>query len=494
MARFSTPLLRIPLAGACLMVLALTGCGRGDDGPLEVAFIDSPADLYGTGIRLSAGAQHMRGATGAGLVSLDERGEVIPALADRWIVTEDGLSFIFRLRDGQWADGRPLTAESARTALRSAIKALNGTSLGQDLAAVSEVRAMAGRVVEIRLSTPVPMLMQLLAQPELALESGAGAQRGMGPMVMRREGDIAVLSMKPPQDRGEPEVQDWQSFVRQIRLHPAPAAAAIKLFDDGEVDVVLGGRLAALPLVSTGPLSRGTVRVEQVVGLFGLRVQRASGFLATRENREALAMALDRPALMAPFGLGGWTPTTRIVAPGLPDDSGLMGERWADAAPDALQAAAARRVASYGGPKRLVIAMGQSPGEDLLFSRLATQLAAVGLRLERVAPGDAADLAVLDQTARYAGAQWFLNQFSCSLRRGLCSSTADATLQQANATADRAQRAQLLARAEAELTAANVFIPIGAPVRFSLVRGDVSGFANNSWAWHPLPAMAVIPR
>lgn len=493
MARIPTPFLRNPLGGSCLLLLALTGCGRSDDGPLEVAFIDSPTALYGSGIRLSPGAQHLRGATGAGLVSLDERGEVVPALADRWIVTEDGLSFIFRLRDGHWANGRPLTAESARAELRRAIAALNGTSLGQDLAAISEVRAMAGRVVEIRLSTPVPMLMQLLAQPELALESG-GDGGGMGPMVMQRDGDVAVLTMKPPQDRGEPEMPDWQAFVRPVRLRPATAAEAIKLFDDGDVDVVLGGRLAALPLVSTGPLSRGTVRVEQVLGLFGLRVQGATGFLSVRENREALALALDRQALMSPFSLGGWTATTRVVAPGLADDRGLIGERWADDSPEDLRAVATRRVAAYGTPVRLTIAIGRSPGEDLLLRELAGQLGASGIRLERAAPGAAADLAVLDQTARYAGAQWFLNQFSCSLRRGLCSSTADASLKQALGTADPAQRAQLLARAEAELTTANVFIPIGAPVRFSLVRGDVSGFGYNSWAWHPLPPLAVIPR
>ena len=51
-----------------------------------------------------------------------------------------------------------------------------------------------------------------------------------------------------------------------------------------------------------------------------------------------------------------------------------------------------------------------------------------------------------------------------------------------------------MATAEAELTLANVYIPFGSPLRFSLVRGDVEGFAGNPWAFHPLPALAVIPR
>src|SRR4029079_8755276 len=99
-----------------LAALALAGCGR-NDGAVQVAFIDTPAQLFGGGLRLSPGAQHVRAATGAGLVALDADGGVIPALADRWIVTDDGRSFIFRLRDGTWPDGRELTAESARAAL-----------------------------------------------------------------------------------------------------------------------------------------------------------------------------------------------------------------------------------------------------------------------------------------------------------------------------------------------------------------------------------------
>src|SRR5688500_6479907 len=93
-----------------LALAALAVCGRGDEGALQVAFIDTEADLFAGGMRLSSGAQHVRAATGAGLVALNADGEVIPALADRWIVTDDGRSFIFRLRDGSWPDGRDLTA------------------------------------------------------------------------------------------------------------------------------------------------------------------------------------------------------------------------------------------------------------------------------------------------------------------------------------------------------------------------------------------------
>lgn len=47
-----------------------------------------------------------------GLVRYDETGQVIPALAETWSISEDGLSITFTLRDGlTWHDGQPVTTE-----------------------------------------------------------------------------------------------------------------------------------------------------------------------------------------------------------------------------------------------------------------------------------------------------------------------------------------------------------------------------------------------
>ncbi|MFD2135283.1 hypothetical protein ACFSLT_08700 [Novosphingobium resinovorum] len=56
---------------------------------------------------------------------------------------------------------------------------------------------------------------------------------------------------------------------------------------------------------------------------------------------------------------------------------------------------------------------------------------------------------------------------------------------EAASAATPAERAALLTEAEAELTGANVFIPFGTPIRWSLVRGSVDGFSVNPWGWHP---------
>ena len=111
----------------------------------------------------------------------------------------------------------------------------------------------------------------------------------------------------------------------------------------------------------------------------------------------------------------------------------------------------------------------------------------------RVGESAEADLRLVDTVARYPRASWFLGQLACSLRR-LCSAEADRLAAEARRASDGAARAALLAEAEAELTTANVFIPLGPPVRWSALRRDVTGFSVNRWGVHPLMSLAMLPK
>ena len=272
--------------------------------------IGAPDAPFEKGLRLSPPAQAVRGATVSGLVALDAKGEVVPALADRWIVTDDGLTYIFRLRDGAWPDGDADRRRDVRDSLRKTIRGLAGTSLGLDLAPVAEVRAMTGRVIEIRLSSPMPDFLQLLAQPELGLFHKGG---GAGPLALDRNGEVAELTLLPPEARGLPTSSDWRDGTRVLKVRALDVRRAVAAFREGEVDLVLGGTIADLPLADTGPLSRGTLRLDAAQGLFGLQVTNADGLLADAGRREALAMAIDRDTLLAPFNIAGWIPSTRLA-------------------------------------------------------------------------------------------------------------------------------------------------------------------------------------
>ncbi|HVR90293.1 MAG TPA: ABC transporter substrate-binding protein [Novosphingobium sp.] len=483
------------LIAALLSLGLLAACGRDADRPVEIAVIGDAGALAQGGKTLPYAARLVRSATTEGLVGFDEQGRVIPALADRWIVTDDGQSYIFRLRDGTWLDGSPITGESARTALLAALAGLKGSPLALDLAPIGEVRTMAGRVVELRLSRAEPDLLQLLAQPELGL---ARKGRGAGPMLARRDTGVVRLEPIAPTERGLPDVEGWAGLARRLNLRSMDGASAIERFGTGETDAVLSGRIEDFPRIDIAGLSRGAIRFDPVMGLFGLQVLHADGFLAKPENREALAMAIDRDALISAFGLSGWVASTRVVSPGTEGDSGQVNERWIGQDMAERRLVAAARVAQWraGGkvPEALRIALPRGPGADLLFARLSEDFKAVGLATVRVKAGTKADLRLVDTAARYARAGWFLNQLSCTIAQGLCSSLADRRFFEARAETDPVKRADLMADAEAELTKANIFIPFGAPLRWSLVSGSVTGFAVNRFGVHPLMPLAMRPK
>ncbi|WP_338467007.1 ABC transporter substrate-binding protein [Novosphingobium sp. ZN18A2] len=484
--RFVLPLVGIALAASC---------SRGAQGPLPIAVVGSEKAVSEKGVRLSPAGQLLRAATVEGLVGFDAQGRVIPAMADRWLVTDDGESYIFRLRDGNWPDGTAVTSENAAAALRRALSALKGTALGLDFEPVEQVRVMAGRVIEIDLESPMPDLLTLLAQPELGLLRKG---QGSGSLSVAVKGEGVLLAPVPPEQRGLSPEEDFSRRHRSLNLELEGASRAVERFNDGFVDVVLGGDVDSLPLAGIGGLSRGNVRLDPVIGLYGFVVANDRGFLANPANREALAMAIDRDALIAAFNVGGWKSTTRVVSPDVEDDLGTIGERWTGMSMEERRRAAAALVTKWKATDHaapvLRIAIPGGPGSKLVFDRVRSDFAAIGVDVKQVAENESADLRLVDMVARYGRASWFLNQLSCAAGRAVCSLDADARLAEARAATDPRQRAALLAEAEAEITATNGYIPIARPLRWSLVRSSVTGFAQSPWGWHPLPPFSVIPR
>lgn len=492
----------LPRLFACTaLALLLASCFGKGDRPLQIVAIGDPGSLFSADARMPYAARMLRAATVEGLVAFDEEGNVVPALADRWIVTDDGLSYIFRLRDGKWGDSTSISADTALAALNQAIAAQRGQPLGANLSVIAETKTMAARVIEIRLHQPMPDFLQLLAQPELGL---VHARRGAGPMTSKRVSDPdlkldgVLLNPIAPEDRGLPPEQGWREHTRKLRFSAANAGPAMELFARGDIDVVLGGSFADYPRIFESGISRSSINMDPVQGLFGLMVVEDQGFLSLPENREALAMAIDREAMNTMINLGGWVSTTRIVNPGLDGDNGSIQERWLGRTIEDRRVLARSRVERWQQGGRTIaplrIAMPAGPGNELLFERVAEDLKAIGLEARRVSVNAEAELRLVDVVARFPAPAWFLDQLACAPSVKICNLTADQFVDKALTEPDPVKRADLYASAEAQLTITNSFIPFGQPVRWSLTGSRIVGFASNRWAIHPLMPMAIIPR
>jgi peptide/nickel transport system substrate-binding protein len=88
-------LLALLLAAA---VPALGGCRKVESGPIEVVAIGGAPRLANPNTDpIDAGSAFLMQAAAQGLVRFDAAGEIEPALAQRWIVSDDGLRYPSRL-------------------------------------------------------------------------------------------------------------------------------------------------------------------------------------------------------------------------------------------------------------------------------------------------------------------------------------------------------------------------------------------------------------
>lgn len=467
------------------LAAALAGCSERQRGPVVVSVVGRPVELAEPlKYPLSPAGKLILESTAQGLVAFDSTGEILPALAQRWIVQDDGLSYIFRLRRAAWPDGTLIEAHEVARLLKLRMAANRKLDPLGDLDAVEQVVPMTGEVIEIRLSTPRPYFLQMLAQPQMGITHTEG---GTGPY--RREQRPRALFLRPASDPND-RVDDRPPVLpRENRvLRAERAAKAIVRFREGLAALVLGGRFTDLPLLTKAGVDPRQVRADPVQGLFGLAIVGDHPFLDDDRVRAALSMAIDRSRLPGAFDLGGWAVTDRIVPQQLdmarpPADPG-----WHDMPIEERRTQARAAIDAWQGEEGrpvLRIALPAGSGGKVLFGLIASDLRQVGIATRQVALEADADLRLIDEVAAYDSALWYLGRISCA-RAVHCTQAGEEKLEEAGLTASLPERGQRLADAEALISAHNGYIPLAAPVRWALVAPQLNGFAPSLRGRHPL--------
>jgi oligopeptide transport system substrate-binding protein len=82
-----------------------------------------------------------------------------------------------------------------------------------------------------------------------------------------------------------------------------------------------------------------------------------------------------------------------------------------------------------------------------------------------------------------------LRRFRCGVA-AICVQDAEQLLADARTTLDPVQRGQLFMEAARLMDDAQLFIPVAAPIRWSLVSGRVPGFEENPFARHTLVGLS----
>lgn len=471
------------LPAVLIAALCLSSCADPrDDGETDVSVIGTGfAQPDPDRMPLTPPDRILAGATAQGLVALDSNGQVEPALAESWIVTEDGLSTIFRVRMAHWRDGNDVNGDDIAQSLNRALADGSRNPIKPLLSAIDTVVGMTGRVVEVRLKTPRPNLLQLLAQAELAIRRGNESIGGYRIDHFTR--NRVRLTPVASEDDPPGEVRD------AILLRAERPALAIARFIDNRSDLVAEGTLADWPYVRTATLRPGRVRFDPVQGLFGLAVVGKGAFLGTSNVRAALAMAIDRAALAKAVGLNGWV-TSESPLPVQLDSAAAPAEPdWSNASLAQRRADATARVAAWRNGRQVPVirvALPSGPGMRLMFARLAADWRTIGVRAERVAlNAPDADLRLIDAVAPNSSANWYLTRLSCAA--GLvCDGDGDRALEASRSAETLADRSTRIADADRVLVKRASFIALGSPLRWALVDPSLPGWKENVLGAHPL--------
>jgi ABC-type oligopeptide transport system substrate-binding subunit len=463
------------------LIGSLGGCAQSiDNEKLRADLIeDTPLDFNIGRLPLPEASAYLRGATAQGLVTFDEKGRIIPALASRWIITDDGMSYIFRLQKTKWNDGIDVTSDEVARILNMRFRELRGSRFSNELTLIDKSVAMTGKVVEIRLKAPMPNLLEIIAQPEFGLVRKA---HGTGPMQAKRINGAMRMRMRGINNRGKTILEN-----ERIDVSTNIATTALARFKNAETDMVSGGRFQHVPLLEAANLPNRSLRFDPVPGLFGLAFAEAGPFLSERSNREAIAMAIDRPKMLSSFGILAWQETITIVPETMQNRDPVPRPDWAaqliDQRKDLARQTIKRWKNANGSIRPLRIGLPRGPGSRILFARLQSDLAAIGLQAQRVTLAQEPDLQLIDRVADMSTPSWYLGQLSCR-NLAVCSEESDSLVAQAHLTRDNAERQRLLGEAEIKLQSARNFIPLSNPVRWSVTRDGLLGFAPNARGWH----------
>ena len=243
-----------------------------------------------------------------GLTRIDENGNVLPALAESWTISDDGKTYVFKLRPGvTFHDGAAFTAEDVKFSIERAMAEASENAQKGLFAGISAVNVVDDTTVEIVLERPVGSLLYNLGWGDAVMVDAASAATnkeapvGTGPFKFGNWAKGAAITLEANSAYwGDKPALSAVTF--QVIADPVAATTALLA---GEVD-----GFPNFPAPESLPQFQADSRFAVVLGATeGETILSTNNAKAPFDNvkvRQAIAHTLDRQAIIdgAMFGQG----------------------------------------------------------------------------------------------------------------------------------------------------------------------------------------------
>lgn len=313
------------------------------------------------------------------LTRIDSAGAVVPGLAERWAVSDDGLTYTFTLRPGaRFHDGSVCDSADVKFSLDRARGPDSVNAQKAYFAAIDTVETPDPRTVVVTLSRPDGLFLFHMGQGDAAIVAPESADTnkqkpvGTGPFRLERwaAGDRVELVRNPDYDGPKPALERVT-----FRFISDPAAQVASLLS-GDVDTFPQfGTFEALDQFRKD--GRFTVLDGSTEGETLLVVNNARKPFDDVRVRRAIGHAIDRATLIDGAMFGTAKPIGSHFPPHRPEYVDLTGL----SAYDPAKARALLAEAGYGGGFEAVLRLPPPIYARRSGELIAAMLAEVGVRL-----------------------------------------------------------------------------------------------------------------
>ncbi len=275
-----------------------------------------------------------------GLVTYDAAGEVIPAAAESWDISEDGLTYTFHMREGaKWSNGDPVTAGDFLFAFQRIMDPATAAGYASVLFAIlnAEEITTGARPVEelgvaapddntlvVTLSNPTPYFLELLTHQTGKPLHQASVEAHGDDFV--RPGNLVtngayMLQSFTPNDRivmqKNPHFWDAENVaIDTINWFPfEDRSACLRRFEAGEVHIC--SDVPAEQMTYMRENLPENLRIAPYLGTYYLPMKVRVEKISDPRVRQAISMVIDRDFIAEQVWQGTMLPAYSLVPPGI---------------------------------------------------------------------------------------------------------------------------------------------------------------------------------
>lgn len=254
------------------------------------------------------------------LVEVDPQGEIIPALAESWEISGDGLTWTFRLADASFHDGTAFDSEDVKATLERIMAEETASPKAGEFATISSIDTPDPKTAVLHLSEPTPALLASLASgwgamlpsEKIAEQHDFGNNPvGTGPFVLDEWVRDSLLQLSRFDDYYKGPVSLEGVTIRFVE----DPAVQLQGLLTGEFDVIDTVATADRATVEGDP---NLVLVEEPSGLVLVAaLNNRRPYLDDPRVRQALNYAIDKQTVLD-VAYGGGQPVGTFMEVGSP--------------------------------------------------------------------------------------------------------------------------------------------------------------------------------